>query len=295
MVLSLSALIWIILALREYIGQVPASFAAVRASHLVLAALAAIVSVLVNAYVYFLVLCGVVPTRPPVRDGVVPFLGGQLVRYLPGKIWGMLYLTQATGEGIPARYVVRAGMVHLGLTLFHSVGVALCVYAYYSAGPRAALPALAALGLLVYGALRADVLHRASAFLLRDHHPVRSQDRRDLLLLALLEMDWLFYLVACALMLPGRVGLEDSVVVAAAYAVAWLVGALAFILPGGLLVREGSFLWLSGQLGFPAADMFMFSVVARVLFTLADVVCAALGAALAGVAGRKAPQDARPA
>jgi hypothetical protein len=276
----IAAISWIALTLRDSIGQLPDSLGALRLVHIAIAVIPAIVSVFIAAYIYFLVLSGIVPINASFCSVALPFFAAQAVRYLPGRIWGIFYLAQATAEWIPARYAVRANIVHFALTTLNSIMVAISVYAYYCKGMMLALMTYTGLLLLVYLILKTDLLQRAAAIITRDHAWRSSNISRSLLQLGLLQADWLFYVIACKLMLPGHFSSGDAVIITTIYAMAWLAGALAVILPGGLFVRESSFLWLSSLFGFNPADMFLFSIVTRILFTLSDVTCAAIGLGL---------------
>lgn len=278
----LSAIGWIALTLWDSIGQLPTSLGALRLDHIAIAGIPAMLSVYITAHIYFLVLSGIVPQTLSFHSVALPFFAAQVVRYLPGKVWGIIYIAQATAGWIPSRYTVRANIVQFTLMTFNSIVVATSVYAYYRKGILPALVTYAVLLLIVYGISITDLLQRAASLILRAHEYQRSNSNRvkNLLLLTLLQAEWLVYLTACKLILPGHISFGDSVIIATIYAVAWLAGALAIILPGGLFVREGSFLWLSGLLGYNAADMFLFSIFARILFTLCDVVCAVIGLAL---------------
>lgn len=280
LVLMLAAIGWIAFTVRDSIDRLPASLGALQLAHIVSAGMPAVASVLIAAYMYFLVLSGIVPLTASLRTVVLPFLVAQAVRHLPGKIWGIVYLAQATTGLVAPRHAVKANIVHFSLTTLYSLAAAASVYVFYRTGAAPALMTYAVLLLILYLVLRSDLLQRSASLIMRDHEYQRSRTRKDLAFLGLLQADWLFYVMVCALLLPAPFALGDSLIIAALYSVAWLAGALAVMLPGGLFVREGAFLWLSGLFGYDAADIFLFSLVARILLTLIDVACAVLGMVL---------------
>lgn len=262
--LMLLALIWISLTIRNSLDQLSTSFVSLKWSSIALSFVPAITMIFITAYIYFLILSRSVPV-PSAQSVMKPFIASQVVRYLPGKIWGVFYQAQASSRWIPTRYTLKANIEHYILVNLNSIAVFISVFIYYREGIITALGVFAVCLILVF-----LVLKRPLPFL---HN---RGDSKDLLILGLLQAEWLFYFIACVFILPSDYDIKSAMIISTSYAMAWLVGALAILLPSGLFVREASFIWITGLFGFNPVDMLIFSIVARTLFTLADIVSAFL-------------------
>lgn len=278
-ILVLSAVTWISFTLWGSMGHLKTSLQTLEIRYVALSIIPAVLMVFITAYAYFLILSSMVPLIPAARTVMMPFITSQVVRYLPGRIWGIFYQVQVRDNLIQSHSIVKANFVQFALFSLNSVAVAISAYVYYIKGMTAGLITFTALATLLFFVLRASSLQRMTRIAVHEQQPL-GVNNRDLLILGLLQLEWLLYLMACALMLPGHVNFTDALIIASNYVVAWMVGIIATVLPSGLIVREASFIWLSSLFNFNPADMFAFSIVARVLFTLADIVSAALGVTL---------------
>lgn len=283
MILTLSATGWISFTIWGSIGHLKTSLQILEFRYIALSLIPAVLMVFITAYAYFLILSDFVPSIPPARTIMMPFVAAQVVRYLPGRLWGVLYQVQVRENSIPTHSVVKANAVQFALFSLNSIAVAVSAYVYYDKGILIGLITFAALMMLVFIVIRTSLLQRVASLTARiairevQHH---SHNNNDFLIFGLLQFEWFFYLMACVLMLPGHVNFTDALIIASNYVVAWVVGIIATVMPNGLIVREASFLWLSSLFGFDPADMLAFSIVARILFTLADIVAAALSLAM---------------
>lgn len=282
-ILILSAAGWISFSLRDSTGYLKTSLQTLELQYLALSLIPAVLMVFITSYVYFLILAGFVPSIPPPRNVMVPFITSQVVRYLPGRLWGIVYQVQVRDNSVQTRSVVKANVVQFALFSLNSIAVAVSAYVYYDKGIVIGLITFAALMMLIFLVLRTSLLQRIASLMTRiaiSEEQSRFVNNKDLLILGLLQLEWFLYFMACALILPGHVNFTDILIIASNYVVAWVVGIITTVLPSGLIVREASFIWLSSLFGFDPTDMFAFSIVARVIFTLADIVSATLGLAL---------------
>lgn len=282
-ILVLSAVAWISFTLWGSIGHLKTSLQTLEIRYVALSIIPAVLMVFITAYAYFLILSSMVSLIPAARTVMTPFITSQVVRYLPGRIWGIFYQVQVRDNSVQTHSVVKANVVHFILFTVNSVAVAVSAYVYYDNGITAGFITFATLISLVFLVLKTSLLQRiaslAARISIREEQP-RGVDSRDLLILGLLQLEWLLYLMACVLMLPGHVNFTDALIIASNYVVAWLFGIIATVMPSGLIVREASFLWLCSLFSFGSADMLAFTIAARILFTFADLVAAALGVAL---------------
>jgi hypothetical protein len=277
---------WISASLWGSLDQMSAAISSLELGGFLLSVLPAMASIFITSYLYCLVLARYVPDPPPFLHVVRPFMISQVVCHLPGKIWGVFYQANAMTEWVEAGDTVQANAEHYILQNYNSVVIALSVFGHFQWGTTVALGIYVSALFLLLLVLRNSLLSRMIAVIMRTvagrkvrFNPCRGKDN-NLLIIGLLQADWFFYLLMFAIILPANFSLQDTIVIGACYAIAGFIGAMTIILPSGVFVREASFLWIVGSLGFDPIEMFIFSIVARTLFTLVDVACATLALSL---------------
>lgn len=275
-----SATVWIFLMLRDSIGRLTVPIYFMNPADLVLSVFLLMVTAIVASYVYFLLLGRVVPGTLPAMNIIAPYLASQVVRYLPGKIWGVFYQVQATSKWVHTGDTVKANIEQFALSYMNSIAIAACLYMYYSKGVGTALAVLAVAMIIMFLFLRSSVLHFAISIFSRspsainESFTVKKCNRKYGLVLFLFQVEWIIYVLACAMILPENYYLSEVVIVSVIYVVASLIGWIAFMIPSGIVVREASFIWLSSLFGFDAVDMFAFGVVFRIVNMIAEILCA---------------------
>jgi hypothetical protein len=207
------------------------------------------------------------------------YVVSQLVRYLPGKVFGVAYEVHVLSGRVPASRVIATTLIQMMLSSAMTVGALGAIAAWQLAGPMAGV-ASAALVLCAMWAVHAFhtiewSLSRLPDWLPRVMHVpgLRDLPRRlaavaTLLLLA----EWAPYFLYWHVVAPTGVTLEGAVLIGACYAAASLLANLAIVMPSGLVVREALFLWLGSQLSIDPALLLLLGALTRVMFTLADVV-----------------------
>ncbi|MEV6523091.1 hypothetical protein AB0M43_14165 [Longispora sp. NPDC051575] len=175
----------------------------------------------------------------PVAGARIFFLG-QLSKYVPGRVWGVLTHVQLGKRlGVPPSRMVGAYVISLGATTLTGAAVGLLV------GPavagRHAFWLLAPAALVVACVVRPGILHWAlvrAARLFRREEPAPAPGTRKALVVA--TVSWLvsgLHLWALLLLL-GAEPLASLPVGVGAFALATVTGSLALILPDGWGVRE---------------------------------------------------------
>lgn len=212
---------------------------------------------------------------------------GQIVRYLPGKVLGLLYQAHHLGgtAAIPAVFVVN--LVQFAHTVFVVVGMgAATAAAAFVSVPAAVLVLAATLAALFFSHRHAltERLLRALALrlpLLRrvlDAGPPATRSNGFSLLVSLLLMaEWLPFVASWLLLLPAGAREPAAAMTAAVcYSLASLAAALAVVVPSGILLREALFVWLGTRLTADAGQLLVLGLVARFVYTCADLLFAAL-------------------
>ena len=273
---------WISVRLWDGFDQISATVSSLEPSYLFLSLVPAMVSAFLSAYIYSLVLSRTVAEEPPLPHVMRHFIVSQVVRHLPGKIWGVFYQVNAMAKWVLGRATVQANFEHYALLNYNAIAIALSVFALLKYGMFVSLGVYSSTLLLLFVALKTDFLSLIMSIITKVFSGSKEPFERcikknnNLLIMSLLQVDWFFYLLTCLIILPAFTSLKDALIIGTCYAIAWFVGAMTIILPGGVVVREASFLWITGLFGFGPVEMFIFSIVARTLFTLADVLCALL-------------------
>ena len=106
--------------------------------------------------------------------------------------------------------------------------------------------------------------------LLADYVPSKLSKKDIVQIMLLLNIEWLIYFLAWYL-LVGDNSLMYSVYLASLYAGAAIIGMIVFVMPGGILVREGAFLYFGSLLSMPVNDLLIFMILMRVMYLAGDL------------------------
>ena len=198
---------------------------------------------------------------------ILMYLLSQPLKYLPGRVWAMLYQARQMAHTIGTPAAIAASLTHMVLSLCG------CLLVYGLAMGRS--PWLLLAGVL---AIALWLHHGGIARYWSRSEPCKKVHPAQISAIALLIlMEWFWYLIACNLFInfPDQ-SWHSVVTVGAIYAVAWLIGSLVAIVPGGLIVREGAFVTMASAATSMSADqVLMFAGVARLVFSCAEAVSAA--------------------
>ncbi len=221
------------------------------------------------------------PTVTGTRLGLAYALG-QIVRYLPGKIAGVLF---------EANYLqgrVTASTIALALLIQTFLGYA---WAAAIAGTLLLCATLLDWRLLVVLAPAAVILWMAHRFgwveqvlgslpvagrYLRESGPASIDSPTATRLTGLLVVNWLPFLAAWIVLSWPHHSVAEAITFGAAYLGASIVGTALVVVPSGAVVREAAFVWLGSRFGLPVAELLVSGVALRVALTAADLVNVAL-------------------
>ena len=283
-ILMLSAISWICIAMRDSVGQLGNAIHSFGPYPIAMSLIPIMAAIFITAYIYFLILSRIVPFSLSARNVVLSFIGSQVVRYLPGKVWSIFYQMQTISKPIPARHILIANFEHLMIINLNSIAVAATLFIYYYQGVAMTFLVVPFMLLLILFVLRLSIFERVFYVASNRLNIVKGPFEGDInmhekkfSILALLQLEWIFYFMSCYLILPGHFSVEEVFIAASLYAVAWIVGALSIVIPGGLFVREASFLWLASLFISNTTELLAFSIIMRVVFTIAEVISAGLG------------------
>lgn len=245
-------------------------------------------------------------------EGIPAWLGANLGRYIPGKVWQLAGLAAyMRGKGHSSSVAVLSALalqIVVLVTGLLAAALALGGRIEKAFGGSVLVPILMAAGLLLL--LHPAILRRSTAWLARllredsGDGPAEEATGRGregaprggetlLIGLATLAAWWLYgvglWCIAAGL-LEDPIG--DPLTLMGIYAASYVVGYIALISPGGLVVREGAMiLLLATVLSVPAGVGAVVAVAARVWAIACELSAFGVAMLLRYAAGREGPTD----
>jgi len=257
-----------------------------------LAVLAAMPMYLLKAMYNARIIAALANEAEPRRGIVASYAVSQLVRYVPGKIWGVLYQSLRMSGQYRPEVVVLGNIVQYIFTNIFSLVVVMSIGLWHLGFFLPAL--LVLLGTVIVG----HVCHKARRLglpryrFLRRHLERASGECSGVSgvrgAMFLLTFDWIVYLCMWRLIVPEGFDWSETMLLAALYSSASLLSVVAAIAPGGLVVREALFLLIGAQFGFSESLLLSLGIVSRLVLTMSELSFAVLtvwGARLLGRLG----------
>jgi len=192
----------------------------------------------------------------------------QILRHLPGRIWGLIYLVREMSHVVAPSDMIRANLYLMLYSMAFNLLAALSLVLAVTEGAFVAIPFLVVGLLAVMTSLRCDWPGGIARWLLT-YMPERftrwtggfaSHGRlpwpRVAAILALFMAAWGLYISVWWALGKAFAFLGETNIwlLCASYSLAWVIGYLAMITPGGLGVREAGFVLLATPLA-PASSL----------------------------------------
>jgi len=203
----------------------------------------------------------------------------QIVRYVPGKVLGVLFelsylrgtvradalLVATTAQGIYQYACVAAIAIPL-----------LLAWALGSQWPW--LISLVAI-VLIYFSHRLGWCERPLLWTTRNMSRAREATTLEpwhapIAATTFLAAEWIFFIGAWYVLDLGTPYVMPYVLLATCYAAAAALGAIAVFVPSGLVVRESIFLWMAHQLHFDSVTVLAYAAIFRIWLTAGDILVA---------------------
>jgi hypothetical protein len=208
---------------------------------------------------------------------------GQIVRYLPGRIWHLVYQVSATHEVIPGSVLVRANLEYMSVVTWTATGISMAILLLRVDVGLAVASGLCTIATLVMGVRYAWHLKlfgslasqmpkgRPRELLCRIGAPSPRELSTSLVVAGALSWFWSFYIGGWVLLGSAWPALAelDLVYLCAVYTLAWFVGFITMITPGGIGVRELAFALMASEV--PAEILVLLMLALRVWLTLVEV------------------------
>lgn len=216
-------------------------------------------------------------SRTPVTKIGLAYALGQIVRYLPGKVVGLLFQTRFLSGMLRASSITLALIVQTVYDYFWTFVFAGSILLCSLSRNGWPLIALLPVGIGIWWAHLHGWCERGLLFAA----PIRrlfGQEQLSQLskpphpgLTALtLFGEWIPMLLGIGIALNGNLGLPNAVLVGAIYLLASVGSLLVFVVPSGLVVREALFVWLGSRYGFEPPMLLFLGIVLRASMTLAE-------------------------
>lgn len=229
------------------------------------------------------------------------FFGGQVAKYLPGKVWGIVYQATVKSSDVPVGNIIQANIVTYALTVLSTVFATAALLVYPSS-------LLIAVVVIVIGAILSAYLF-SSDHLYRVIQQVSRLSKRFELTSNVPLIDFsisfrfaVYGLLVCSYVLSNlfllfiffEFSLEDALQLTAYLGIAWLAGIVVAITPSGLGVREVVFVALGSVTGTGSYELYAsIAIVARAVQVLQDLVFALVVPAAFGILGNRNSAGAR--
>ena len=274
-VLLLGGLAFLLLRLRESLRASSIHLASVGWGWIAGATALGVVAVFGSSAIWLVIMRRL---GSPIRwPAAAIYLQSQLGKYVPGGVWQYASRgAMARGYGLSVRTVAKSLPIELGATVCAGGAFAFLAVGWW--GAVAAVGVIAAAG-------GAGVYLDGS----------RAARRITAQTIPLYAVTWIligvsFWMTARALV-PVKV--SDLALYMGAFAAAWLVGLIAIYAPGGIGVREAVLVAILGpRIG--SSDALVIAAVSRAVFTLADLIPAAISMPLLRRKTQGAVETARP-
>ena len=251
---------------------------AVRSASLSFAALTVITTLAFNLVAWF-VFHASIGNENAYTQTARMFFGGQVAKYLPGKVWGIVYQATLKSSDVPVGNIIQANIVTYALTVLSTVSACVALLVYPSSLPIAS-------SVIVIGAIISAYLFSSDHFYRVLQQISRLSKRFELtsnvpLIDFSISFRFAVYgLLVCFYVLSNlfllliffEFSLEHALQLTAYLGIAWLAGIVVAITPSGLGVREVVFIALGTVTGIGSYELYAsIAIVARVLQVLQDL------------------------
>jgi len=157
-----------------------------------------------------------------------------------------------------------------------------CMLVYWSAGAYGAIYSIIlflALSLVLFQLFQTNAISKLYNLIVKYLFGIESSVSsfgfsKSIISVITLHLDWIAFFLLWYLLLPPQQPIEMAITLAVCYNIASIVGKLAFIMPSGMVVREAAFIWLGQFAGLELELLLIYSVVARLVFVVADIIFA---------------------
>lgn len=241
------------------------------------------VSLAFTGLVFHLLLDRPMGTVSRISNSFHLFFAAQILKYIPGKIWGIAYQITRSSKQIPIGTMARVNVDHTILTLAVNFVIAILFLGYsgvyaISLAISAALVTIFATSIFMLGGADA-ILNRVKGFLpaslekLSNRSDIKPLNWKLVLVVVFVQIFamgfYAFSWLVLANAYPQLINV-NLLEIGMIYVVASSIGIVTMITPAGLGVREASFVALAIGLASPQ-ELGFIAIVARIWFSFAEM------------------------
>lgn len=206
---------------------------------------------------------------------VAAYANGQIVKYIPGKVLGVVSQSIRMADLAKASIIWEANVTQYLITNIVSVLVLAMLAAGFFLGDLfAVLPGMLLLCLTIPLLVRNILTHLfnyvTGFFAINPIEPQGHSWKQASFILFCLCVEWVFYFMIWYYLSGGES--PFFLYIGWFYAVASWLALMAFVVPGGVLVREAIFIWLGSLFGLPIGQLFFYSIVFRILYITCEII-----------------------
>lgn len=213
------------------------------------------------------------------------FFIGQIIRYLPGRFFGIVYQINETKENIPPLSILRSNIELTFSAFLFNVLVSVVIILFYKFSLLAVLVSFCAGVIIFFVYLRFSWIDiflslvgkilpkQASPFIALQKSKQSLATSTIIYIIMVFLINWLFYLLAWVC-LQNILGWENLILLCATYTLAYAIGIASIIAPGGLGVREAAFIFLSSKVA-DSSGIAVVAIFIRLWLTMIDLLLGA--------------------
>lgn len=202
------------------------------------------------------------------------FSVSQVVRYLPGKIWGILYQGMQLRDHASMVSVASANLIQFSVRNIFSICLVFCiVLLYLGHGMLALVGLVVSLALMqylhIYVFSNTSISNALNALVPKFEIPTLRPMRSGMFLLC---VDWITHIFIWVVILPGTDQWLVALYISCIYTIASFVSIVAVFAPAGLGVREAMFVVIGDKAGFGPDMLLAYGLAMRFVLTVAEFV-----------------------
>lgn len=242
----------------------------------IIAAIAAAVVMLTVKAIYHTVLCQRLSRKTGLLAHVLPaYAVAQVVRYLPGKIWGIVYQSGRLSSQLHPSVVVTANTSQTLMTNLLGFGIIASVLGSVhleSAWPLCGIPVAIAITELLHRNPRLEAwLLRVISRVLRRRIYAPDVPAQKVSGTLMLSLEWIAYYIIWAAILGEALPTYSTIVIATWYAAASLLAMFAIAVPAGIAVREALFVSMATIAASKSGELIGYAALMRAILTSSEV------------------------
>jgi len=199
----------------------------------------------------------------------------QIVKYIPGKIWGVVFQASSLGDNVRKSDVWVVNLLQIMILNSFSL-IVLMATIFFIDALSVTIKATVLIGGVVAMLLVYFYFGRILRFAGMDETTLRKYaaliDAKLLRRISFIVLfDWIFYIAMWAALAYGQLSFFNVFVTAVNYTTASIIGWLVFFLPSGIVVREAVFIAFGQIIGENMSLLVVYSIFARLLFLAGDL------------------------